>query len=187
MTLKRLDANKFPWNKEKNMRFEDGWYGGGTPILEKEQTIDNYLQVIKENLIRKEKTINSLRETIKTVRDEKYASEEMQKMQEEVKQAKHNLHNGFPITDEEWKSIKEWRHNHDVTVHKNPQGYHGVSGGGFTYIFYPTAIGTAGVCRCGACHRKALREACKDGEYDEKKYLSLMREWHGEYEFQELG
>lgn len=32
-----------------------------------------------------------------------------------------------------------------------------MSGGGYEYNFYPTAIGTSGVCICSTCRSKAIR------------------------------
>ena len=51
-------------------------------------------------------------------------------------------------------------------VHANPEGYHGASGGGFSYTFYPTGLGTT----CNQCKAKAIREAGKKW-YDRCKEL----------------
>ena len=64
--------------------------------------------------------------------------------------------------------------------HNNPNGAHGVSGGGFAYIFYPTAIGTPIKCRCNICHKIALNYAVTNGiikdEFDSATYNDYMRE-----------
>lgn len=169
------------------MAHSDGWYGGGIPVLSREETINDYLEAIKYNLLRKESHIESLRKSLKEVRDEKYASEEMQKMVKELEEIKADLRRGFSITEGESELIRNWRRNHETTVHMNPKGYHGVSGGGYVYKFYPTAIGTSGVCQCTACHRRAVNEACRDGAYDADVYNRYMKAWGGEIEFQELG
>lgn len=180
-----MEMNHFPFGGARKMILGDGWYGGGTPILEKEKTIEDYLEVIKVNLMKKQDTIDYLRESIQTVKDEKYASEEMQKMKAKLEEAKEENRLGFPMTKGQAEAVREWRKEHELKVHKNISGYHGVSGGGYSFIFYPTAIGTSGVCRCSICHNKALKQAWEDGEYT--KYHDFMKEYGGEFEFQELG
>lgn len=165
----------------------DGWFGGGTPILSTEETIDKYLEAIKKNLLNKEASIERLRKEIDTVKDEKYASEEMQKMKEERDEAVHALYRGFPISDSEWDMIHTWQKKHDTEQHRNPNGYHGVSGGGYSFEFYPTAIGTSGVCKCSTCNRVAMIRACAHGEFDRNIYNSQMKEMDAEFEFQEIG
>ena len=47
---------------------------------------------------------------------------------------------------------------HDTVVHNNPDQYHGASGGGFEFVFYPTGLGTAGDCICASCKRSCIRK-----------------------------
>ena len=59
-------------------------------------------------------------------------------------------------SSEELKAFKEWKENHEEEVHglktslqrMNAQG---ASGGRYSYIFYPTAIGCSGVVKCNSC------------------------------------
>lgn len=168
----------------------DGWFGGMVPVLKTEETIDEYLFAIKKNLLSKEDTIEHLREQLKVAKDEAYASQEMQKMKNELLEMKNAYHRGFPISEAELEAIAEWQKNHDATEHNNPKGYHGCSGGGYVYEFYPTAIGTAGSCICAACRNNAHRWAViadDTGGYNSKAYRDYMKEHNGEFEFQELG
>lgn len=177
---------KWRWKRGNDMKHSDGWFGGGIPILSREETIDEYLENIKYNLLQKESRINSLQDSIKKITDEKYASEEMQKMKNQLEEARADLHRGFSITEGENDLIYNWKREHETTRHMNPKGYHGVSGGGYVYKFYPTAIGTSGVCQCTSCYRKAIVEACKEGVYNVDIFNKCMKEWGGEIEFQEL-
>lgn len=88
-----------------------------------------------------------LMEELNKVKDEKYKDNELQKMKRELKTMRKEYHRGFPISKTEEEKIKEFMKKHNE-IHG---GYHGCSGGGFTYIFYPTAIGTSGVVRCDLC------------------------------------
>lgn len=88
-----------------------------------------------------------LMEELNKVKDEKYKDNELQKMKHELKTMRKEYHRGFPISKTEEEKIKEFMKKHNE-IHG---GYHGCSGGGFTYIFYPTAIGTSGVVRCDLC------------------------------------
>ena len=164
------------------------------PILKREETIDDYLSVIKRNLLSKEDIIDDLQERLKIAKDEAYASNEMKRMKDELESMRKNYYRGFPISEEEDKKIAEWQKNHDATIHSNPNQYHGCSGGGYIFEFYPTAIGTCGVCVCCSCRNMAHKaaatadtpEAKKNG-YDREVYKTYMEEHDGECEFQELG
>ena len=173
----------------------DGWFGGclGSmiSILQREETIDEYLDAIKQNLLRSAADNEMLRAELNTIKKEVYASEEMQKMKARLEEMQADYYRGFPISEEESKAISEWKKKHDATEHKNPKGYHGCSGGGYEYSFYPTAIGTSGVCICFTCRGKAIRYAANNSTieegYNSKLYKEYMEKHNGEFEFQELG
>ena len=160
--------------------------GGLRPILSSEKAIDEYLNTIKRNLLSKEDTIACLREELKKAKDEAYASEEMTRMKEELDRARKSLYRGFPIDEDEDKHIRDWQHRHETLCHKNPKGYHGATGGGYTYKFYPTSIGVIGTCYCDICHHKATIAAIKDGKYDSKAYQDKLAELNGSFVFQDL-
>lgn len=157
------------------------------PILNREETIDEYLDNIKVNLLDKQKTIESLRKKIDDFEKEAYATQEMQDMKKQRDAALADMWRGFPITEGENKAINDWKKKHDTEAHGNPQGYHGCSGGGYTYMFYPTGIGTSGVCRCDICHRRAMDAAYAHGSYNRNVYQAEMKERGGSFEFQALG
>lgn len=101
---------------------------------------------------------------------------------------------GFYISEKESKEVSEWQKNHDAIIHSNPNQYHRGSGEGYVYEFYPTIIGTSGVCVCCSCRNMAHRIAAtadtpvvKIYGYDRKIYEAYMEEHNGEFEFQELG
>ena len=99
-----------------------------------------------------EDTIERLKEENKKLKDEVWKDEELQDMKEQLDKMKSNYHRGFNITEEEDATIKEWKKKHEEEVHglTTPTA-HGAAGGGYSYIFYPTAIGCSGVIRCDAC------------------------------------
>ena len=99
-----------------------------------------------------EDTIERLKEENRKLKDEVWRDEELQNMKEQLDKMKSNYHRGFNITEEEDATIKEWKKKHEEEVHglTTPMA-HGAVGGGYSYIFYPTAIGCSGVIRCDAC------------------------------------
>ena len=159
------------------------WFVGGVPCLRDEKDIDKALNVIKENLLRARKTEDDLRKQLKEARDAAYSSVEMQKMKQELEKAKAELYLGFPMTAEENKKVAVWQAEHDANVHSNPNQYHGCAGGGYEFVFYPTSIGTAASCICDRCKYKAIKES----KGDTVKYQKLLKEYGGEFQFQELG
>ena len=77
-------------------------------------------------------------------------------MKEQLDKMKEKYHNVFYITKKEDADIREWKEKHEKEVHglETPlqrMNAHGASGGGYSYMFYPTAIGCAGVVKCNAC------------------------------------
>lgn len=103
-----------------------------------------------------EDTIERLKEENKKLKDEVWKDEELQDMKEQLDKMKAKYYRGFPISKQEEIAIKEWKKKHEEEVHglktslqrMNAQG---ASGGRYSYIFYPTAIGCSGVVKCNAC------------------------------------
>lgn len=156
-------------------------------LVNSEKDIDKLCDLIKSNLMWHIERAESFRKAAMEAREEAYASEEMQKMKKRLKEMESDYYRGFPISESESKAISEWKKEHDTKEHRNPNQYHGCSGGGYSYEFYPTAIGTSGVCICGTCRRLARDAAYKTGKYDAKAYKKYMKDHNGEFEFQELG
>lgn len=129
--------------------------------------------------------IRNLKAELSALKEEKWRDEELQKMQNELKAARLDMSRGFPITKDELEQINKWKKLHDTKIHNNPDGYHGTAGGGYTYEFYPTGIGTFASCYCNTCREKARRLAYTNGDFDSKVYNDYIRSHNAECSFQE--
>ena len=97
-----------------------------------------------------------LKEENRKLKDEVWKDKKLQDMKEQLDKMKSDYNRGFNITEEEETAIKEWKKKHEEDVHglMTPMARlkaQGASGGRYSYIFYPTAIGCSGVIRCDAC------------------------------------
>ena len=118
--------------------------------------VEDCMKSILSRIESYEDTIERLKEENKKLKDEVWKDEELQDMKEQLDKMKSDYHRGFNITEEEDTAIKEWKKKHEEDVHglTTPIARvqaQGVSGGRYSYIFYPTAIGCSGVIRCDAC------------------------------------
>lgn len=68
------------------------------------------------------------------------------------------LRNGFGIVKEEKDAITEWIKNHNAKKHGSETVYHGSIGGGMTYIFIPTSIGTVCKVKCSCGEEFCFRD-----------------------------
>lgn len=91
------------------------------------------------------------------LKNENYKDEELFKMKTQLEKMQQDYYRGFPISEEEQKSIREWMDKHDEEVHHartlgDKLKLGGCCGGRYTYEFTPTSIGTIGTvkCSCGA-------------------------------------
>lgn len=157
------------------------------------KTIDDYLADIKNLVKHNNAEIEKLKAENAHLKSEAYKDAEMADMQkkvdranEERKKMSEDYYRGFPLSKEESEAIYAWQRQHDKEEHGNEKGYHGAIGGGFTYEFVPTSIGTVGECVCGTCHTKALMRACAGGNYIKDIYNSYMKEHNGSFIFQDL-
>ena len=121
------------------------------------KTIDTFVEDIKHELQGKDIRIEYLEKQNQKLRDEKYKDNELLRMEAELKTMKEDYYRGFPISEEEQKSIREWMDKHDEEVHHartlgDKLKLGGCCGGRYTYKFTPTSIGTIGTikCSCGA-------------------------------------
>ena len=117
--------------------------------------MDELCDILKTKFINQEELINNLREQIKSLEDENWKDEQLQKMKEEYNQMKVDYNRGFPMTKEESRKAREWMDKHENEKHplsneRFPRG--GAIGGSYQFIFTPTSIGTFGTvkCSCGA-------------------------------------
>lgn len=119
-------------------------------------TTDEIIRAIKQRNEDNLQTINRLEEENEKLKEEIWKDEELQKMRQELEDMREEYYRGFPISKKEDESIKEWIKEHEAKVHgldtlEKRMKAAGVSGGGYTYKFYPTAIGTSGEIICNRC------------------------------------
>lgn len=119
--------------------------------------IDTFVEDIKHELQGKDIRIKYLEKQNQELHDEKYKDNELLRMEAELKAVKEDYYRGFPISEEEQKSIREWMDKHDEEAHHartlgDKLKLGGCCGGRYTYKFIPTSIGTIGTvkCSCGA-------------------------------------
>ena len=130
----------------------------------------------------KSKRIEYLEQQVKELKDEHYKDKKLQELTEELNKVRADARRGFSISEQEEQAISAWKKKHDTEVHDNPKQYHGASGGGYSYRFYPTGIGTIGQCVCSQCDRYAFIKS----EGDPKKHYKLLEERDGMFTFSDL-
>lgn len=151
-------------------------YSADRDITKAEKALDD----IKEMVSDLRRKYARAAQEVKDLTDEKWKDTQLQKLKKERDRALEDSYRGFPITEKELITITTWQKEHDTNVHNNPKQYHGASGGGYEYVFYPTGLGTAGDCICSACKSRAIREAGA-------LWYDKLKELGGIFEFQELG
>lgn len=142
------------------------------PLLEDAADIDEYLSVIKDNLLYKENLTQALREQLKNAKDEAYKDKELAAAHDEIKKMNEKLSHSFEVTKDEWDAIHKWQQQH---------GH-----GNYVYEFYPTSIGTIGTCYCATCRDKARNLATSNHVFDRELYKKLLKEYDVSFDFQEL-
>ena len=146
---------------------------------------DEAIDVIQMLFETANEEIDNLHSELAALKEEKWRDEELQKMQSELKTARSDMSRGFPITEEQLEQINKWKKLHDTAIHNNPDGYHGTAGGGYTYEFYPTGIGTFASCYCNTCRDQARRLAYANGDFNSKIYNEYIKSHNAECSFQE--
>ena len=121
--------------------------------------IEAKIEDLRKTLLSLENDNNRLQKRFNEIYDEKWKDNELLEMKQKMERAIRERSYGFPLTEEERNFSYDWQRKHDSEVHSNPEGYHGASGGGFSYTFYPTGLGTTCNCFCNQCKAKAIREA----------------------------
>lgn len=139
------------------------------------ESIDGAIDKLKKALISLEDRNMRLQKSLEAIKSEKWRDNELQDMKQKMEKAIQESSYGFPLTKLARDNAYNWQRKHDAEVHFNPEGYHGASGGGFSYTFYPTGLGTTCDCFCNQCKAKAIREA---GE----KWYDRCKELGGVYE-----
>lgn len=167
------------------------WIHGHVPLLSNEEDIAEAFESIKQSILWHKDTADTLREKVNYLESENYKDEELQNMKTQLQKMREDYHRGFPLTKEQLDSIHKWQKKHDAEEHSNPNSYHGV-GGGYTYEFFPTSIGTFGTCYCGVCKNKAMiagatadTPAAKKNGFDEGVYNEYLEKHNGSFDFQD--
>lgn len=165
-----------PDYNQEEPKFDWITYNADSDIRKAEEALDSVKKMVTD-LRRK---YASAAHDVERLRSENWKDEQLLSMQKTVQEAVSDMNRGFPISKEELASIHEWMRNHDTKIHNNPNQYHGASGGGFEFVFYPTGIGTAGDCICSSCKHRSIKE---HGE----NWYKNCKESGGVFEFQRLG
>lgn len=155
-------------------------------VIDSEKDLQGLFHCIEANIIGKQQHIEELQAKIKEVKSETYRDDEVARLQKQLEELREDTYHSFMISKAEAEKVSEWKQKHDAEEHKNPKGYHGVSGGGYTYKFYPTAIGTFWNCTCDTCARRATDAAYATGKYNADVYKKYMEEHNGKIEFDDV-
>ena len=145
-----------------------------------EEEVNKKLDEIRDQFSRANKINEQLREENHNLRGEHFKDKELAEMSEILTRMRADYFRGFPISEEEEKKIHDFQKDHDTNFHSNPTQYHGVSGGGYEFNFYPTGLGTVSYCICSNCKSRAIKEAGAD-------WWNKMKEWESFIEFGEFG
>jgi len=126
------------------------------------EKIDKNIQQLQQLLHEMRHEVTAIQKMYDALNDEKWKDTELALMKFEKTLAIKERNLGFPLTEEERNRAIDWQKTHDTEIHNNSTHYHGASGGGFTWCFYPTGLGTACDCICASCQSEAIKEAGKD-------------------------
>ena len=176
-----------PWIKngkvDLNLIPKIGWKNAADAI-----TIEQACQIIADRINEAEEEKEKAKARVRKYEENINADVRVQQLQEELFKLQEESRRGFRIYEDESTAIGEWQNQHDLKVHKlntleAKLRAGGAIGGRYHYEFYSTSIGTACVCVCSSCQKKAMREAA--GNYEE--YIKLKKKYDAEFEFRELG
>lgn len=100
---------------------------------------------LEKKFLDQEKENERLREENSKLKEGIWKEEEVARLKEEYERMRKENLRGFPISEEEYQRIKEWRNTHKCK-------YRGLKiGSSYHYEFAPTSVGTFGtiICSCG--------------------------------------
>lgn len=113
---------------------------------------DKSIETIIQGYEQLEERLQSLKtkcDDLQTRLNDQYANDkEIARLKEIIDEQDTELRNGFGITEEENNAITEWERKHNLEKHGSETVYYGAIGGGMTYIFVPTSIGTVCTVKC---------------------------------------
>lgn len=119
--------------------------------------LDKALRAIKIRNMDDRDYIRRLEKENNELKNHAYKDKELAEMRDKLNKMKSEYYRGFPISEDEEHKINEWiekheREAHGIKTYEDKFASHGCCGGGYTYEFVPTSIGTVGTvrCNCGA-------------------------------------
>lgn len=118
--------------------------------------LDECLEDIRNINDRNLAIIDNLEKENAKLKDEHFKDAKLSDMKQRLDKMQNDYWRGFPISEQEEKSIEEWKKKHDEEDHGyTPQmriKAEGCCGGRYKYIFVPTSLGVSGkiICHCGA-------------------------------------
>ena len=115
--------------------------------------IDNLCLALKDKFEKQEEENNRLKEENEKLKTGLFEKEEMARLKNEYNKMLKDCIRGFPISEEEQETIEHWKEQHELEKHNLKTfnqwlAFQGVSGGRYTYVFTPTAIGIVGEVKC---------------------------------------
>ena len=116
------------------------------------ENFDKSIETIIQGYEQLEERLQSLKtkcDDLQARLNDQYANDkEIARLKEIIDEQDTELRNGFGITKEENNAITEWERKHNLEKHGSETVYCGAIGGGMTYIFVPTSIGTVCTVKC---------------------------------------
>lgn len=127
---------------------------GGT-VSDAVETINNVYKQLEEQI----QSLKTKCEDLQAKLNDQYANDkEIVRLKEIIDEQDTELRNGFGIVKEENDAITEWIKNHNAKKHGSETVYYGSIGGGMTYIFIPTSIGTVCKVKCSCGEEFCFRD-----------------------------
>lgn len=105
------------------------------------------LEQLTDSVEQDERCLDKLREENRKLRDEYDKDADIAVLKSEIADLQEDLRRGFRISKAEKAAIEDWMEEHEIEKHSGVH-FRGCSGGGYQYIFAPTAIGTYATVRC---------------------------------------
>ena len=116
------------------------------------ENFDKSIETVIQGYEQLEERLQSLKtkcDDLQARLNDQYANDkEIARLKEIIDKQDTELRNGFGITKEEKNAITEWERKHNLEKHGSETVYYGAIGGGMTYIFVPTSIGTVCTVKC---------------------------------------
>ena len=123
---------------------------------------DDAVKSITQEYARLEERVKILTEEkhkLQTKINDRFAiDKEIARLNEVIDEQKECLRFGFGVTRQENEVITAWLKKHNLESHGSEYVNRGAIGGGITYSFAPTSIGTVGKIRCSCGEEFCFRD-----------------------------